>query len=189
MHIRVFWSVQALYGATNALYWKCFKRQNSTHLTPVKHQNTKTSLYKLTKNYWVITLFEILGSVRRDLQSTVSLDHPVTRISTTSQHPIHLLLRHEDTRIWMLRDFLEKDILIFAAPCFVVHFCQILPKWCKSSIKSFQFNMAEDNLLCIPIKPWIDDKDESLKFHNTHIGFPSTPTWSQFEIVFLLTSP
>ena len=77
MHIRVFWSVQALYGATNALYWKCFKRQNSTHLTPVKHQNTKTSLYKLTKNYWVITLFEILGSVRRDLQSTVSLDHPV----------------------------------------------------------------------------------------------------------------
>ena len=42
-------------------------------MTPVKHQNTKTSLYKLTKNYWVITLFEILGSVRRDLQSTVSL--------------------------------------------------------------------------------------------------------------------
>ena len=78
MHIRVFWSVQAFYGATNALYWKCFKRQNSTHLTPVKHQNTKTSLYKLTKNYWVITLFEILGSVRRDLQSTVSLDHPVS---------------------------------------------------------------------------------------------------------------
>ena len=77
MHIRVFWSVQALYGATNALYWKCFKRQNSTHLTPVKHQNTKTSLYKLTKNYWVITLFKILGSVRRDLQSTVSLDHTV----------------------------------------------------------------------------------------------------------------
>ena len=69
-----------------------------------------------------------------------------------SQHPIHLLLRHEDTRIWMLRDFLEKDILIFAAPCFVVHLCQILPKWCKSSIKSFRFNMAEDNLLCIPIK-------------------------------------
>ena len=70
-------SVQALYGATNALYWKCFKRQNSTHLTPLKHQNTKTSLYKLSKNHWVITLFEFFGSVRRDLQSTVSLDHPV----------------------------------------------------------------------------------------------------------------
>ena len=71
-------SVQALYGATNASYWKCFKRQNSTHLTPLKHQNTKTSLYKLSKNHWVITLFEIFGSVRRDLQSTVSLDHPVS---------------------------------------------------------------------------------------------------------------
>ena len=43
-------SVQALYGATNASYWKCFKRQNSTHLTPLKHQNTKTFLYKLSKN-------------------------------------------------------------------------------------------------------------------------------------------
>ena len=70
-------SVQALYGAVNALYWKCLKRQNSTHLTPLKHQNTKTSLYKLSKNQWVIMLLEIFGSVRRKLQSTVSLDHPV----------------------------------------------------------------------------------------------------------------
>ena len=77
MCVRVFWSAQALSGATNALHWKYIKRQNSTHLTLLKHQNTKTSLYKPTKNYWVITLFEILGSVRRDLQSTVSLDHPV----------------------------------------------------------------------------------------------------------------
>ena len=77
-------SVQALYGATNASYWKCFKRQNSTHLTPLKHQNTKTSLYKLSKNHWVITLFEIFGSVRRDLQSTVSLDHPVFVLVTAS---------------------------------------------------------------------------------------------------------
>ena len=76
---RVFWSVQALYGAVNALYWKCLKRQNSTHLTPLKHQNTKTSLYKLSKNHWVITLLEIFGSVRRKLQSTISLDHPVLR--------------------------------------------------------------------------------------------------------------
>ena len=74
---RVFWSVQALYGAVNALYWKCLKRQNSTHLTPLKHQNTKTSLYKISKNQWVIMLLEIFGSVRRKLQSTVSLDHPV----------------------------------------------------------------------------------------------------------------
>ena len=77
MRIRVYESVQALYGVANVLYWKSSERQISTHLTVLKHQNTKTSLYKLTKNYWVITLFEILGSVRQDLQSTVSLDHPV----------------------------------------------------------------------------------------------------------------
>ena len=77
MCVRMFWSAQALHGDTNALYWKCIKRQNSTHLTLLKHQNTKTSLYKLSKNNWVITLLEILGSVRRQLQSTVSLDHPV----------------------------------------------------------------------------------------------------------------
>ena len=47
------------------------------HLTLLKHQNTKTSLYKLSKNHWVITLLENFGSVRRKLQSTVFLDHPV----------------------------------------------------------------------------------------------------------------
>ena len=62
MCVRVFWSAQALFGATNALYWKCIKRQNSMYLALLKHQNTKTSLYKLSKNHWVITLLEILGS-------------------------------------------------------------------------------------------------------------------------------
>ena len=37
MNVREFWSVQALYVATNALYWKFFKRQNSTHLTLLKY--------------------------------------------------------------------------------------------------------------------------------------------------------
>ena len=59
-------SVQALYGATNASYWKCFKRQNSTHLTPLKHQNTKTFLYKLSKNHWVFAFFESFGCVRKN---------------------------------------------------------------------------------------------------------------------------
>ena len=77
MCVREFWSFHALYGAANALYWKCLKRQNSTYLTLLKHQNTKTSLYKLSKNHWVITLLKSFGSVRRELQSTVSLDHPV----------------------------------------------------------------------------------------------------------------
>ena len=64
-------------SAANALYWTSFESQNYTDLTLLKHQNTKTSLYKLSKNHWVITLLESFGSVRRELQSTVSLDHPV----------------------------------------------------------------------------------------------------------------
>ena len=57
MRLRVFMSVWALYGEANALYWKTIKRQNSTHLTLLKHQNTKTALYKLPKNRWVIVHF------------------------------------------------------------------------------------------------------------------------------------
>ena len=74
-------SVQALYDAAIVLYWKIPERQNSTHLTFFKHQNTKTSLYKLSKNHQVIELFKFSWSVRRKLQSTVSLDHPVVGVS------------------------------------------------------------------------------------------------------------
>ena len=78
LRLRVYMSVLALYGAANALYWKTpILRQNSTHLTLLKHKNSKTSLYKLSKNHWVIALFEFFGSVRKKLQSTVSSDHPV----------------------------------------------------------------------------------------------------------------
>ena len=78
MCLRVYMSVKALYGEANALYWKSFERQNSTHLTLLKHQNTKTALYKLPKNHWVIALFEKFGFVRKKLLLTVSLDHPVS---------------------------------------------------------------------------------------------------------------
>ena len=77
LRLRVYLSVLALYGAANALYWKSSERQNSTHLTLLKHQNTKTSLYKLSKNHWVIAFFKNFGSVRKKLQYTVLLDHPV----------------------------------------------------------------------------------------------------------------
>ena len=43
----------------------------------LKHQNTETSLYKLYKDHWVITLLEIFGYDIRNLQFIVSLDHPV----------------------------------------------------------------------------------------------------------------
>ena len=46
MNVREFWSVQALYVTTNALYWKFLEMQNSMHLTLLKHQNTKTFLYE-----------------------------------------------------------------------------------------------------------------------------------------------
>ena len=69
---------QALYGTANALYWKSFERQNSTHLTLLKHQNIKTAQYKLPKNHWVIPLFEIFRPVGNKLLVTVSLEHAVT---------------------------------------------------------------------------------------------------------------
>ena len=46
-------------------------------MTLLKHQNTKTALYKLPKSHWFIALFEIIGSVRNKLLVTVFLDHPV----------------------------------------------------------------------------------------------------------------
>ena len=74
MRLRVFMSVWALYGEANAPYWKTIKRPNSSHLTLL---DTKTALYKLPKNRWVIVHFEIFGPVRNKLLVTVSLDHPV----------------------------------------------------------------------------------------------------------------
>ena len=48
--LREYLSVQALYDAAIALHWKISERQNSTHLAFLKQQNTKTSLYKLSKH-------------------------------------------------------------------------------------------------------------------------------------------
>ena len=75
MRLRVFVSVWALYGEANAPYWKTIKRPNSSHLTLL---DTKTALYKLPKNHWVIAHFEIFGSVGKKLLLTVPLDHPVS---------------------------------------------------------------------------------------------------------------
>ena len=80
--LREHLSVQALYGTAIALYWKISERQNSTHMAFLKPKNTKTSLYKLSKDHWVIAFSKNSQSVRRKLQSTVSLDHPVTTTET-----------------------------------------------------------------------------------------------------------
>ena len=91
MRLRVYRSVEAVNGAANALLWKSSKTQNFTYLTILKHQNTKTSLNKLSKNHWVIALFEIFGSVSKKLQSTVFNDHPVA-LSRFEMKPDILLL-------------------------------------------------------------------------------------------------
>ena len=84
MSLRVYRSVKAVTGAAKALFWKISETQNFTYLTISKHQNTKTSLNKLSKNHGVIAIFEIFGSVRRKLQFTVFNDHPVLQENTFS---------------------------------------------------------------------------------------------------------
>ena len=83
MRIRLYRSGQALYGVAKALYWKSSERQISTHLTVLKHQNTKTSLYKLSKNNWVFALFVFFGPIKEILQFTVFNDHPVLSTNET----------------------------------------------------------------------------------------------------------
>ena len=45
----------------NALYLKIFARQNSTCLTLMKHQNTKTSVFQLSKNHCFFCVFWTSG--------------------------------------------------------------------------------------------------------------------------------
>ena len=77
MRLSMYRSAQAFYGTANALHLKIFFRQNSTHLTVLKHQNTKTSLYKLSKNIGLMYFLKFSGPSEKKLQSTVINDHPV----------------------------------------------------------------------------------------------------------------
>ena len=43
----------------------------------LKHQNTKTALYRLLKSHWVIALFKFFLVRQKKLLVTVLLDHPV----------------------------------------------------------------------------------------------------------------
>ena len=53
------------------------------HLTLLRHQNIKTSLSAISKNYWVLQFFLFFVSVREKLQFTVSLDHTSTKLYLT----------------------------------------------------------------------------------------------------------
>ena len=64
------------YGAVTLL-WHSPERHNFFHLTIMRHQNIKMSVYKVDKNRWVIWFFVFLVPVRKLLKNTVALDHPV----------------------------------------------------------------------------------------------------------------
>ena len=75
-----------MYGASKPFHWKSFERRNSIYLTLVKHQNTKIWLQKLSEKYWVNSFIEIFGSVRKNLQLTVFLDHHVEQCPLEDLH-------------------------------------------------------------------------------------------------------
>ena len=64
------------YGAVTLL-WHSPERHNFFHLTIMRHQNIKMSIYKGDKNHLVMQLFCFLVPVRKILNNTVALDHPV----------------------------------------------------------------------------------------------------------------
>ena len=55
----------------------CSEMQDFFNPIILRHQNTKTRWYKISKNHWVMALFEMFRSAREKLQFTVALDHPV----------------------------------------------------------------------------------------------------------------
>ena len=59
------------------LFWQNLERQDCFHLTLLRHQNIKTSLYTISKNSWVLPFLVNLTPVTMKLQLTVFLDHPV----------------------------------------------------------------------------------------------------------------
>ena len=62
---------------TNQPIWHNIERRDCFILTLSRHQNIKTSLNIISKNGWVLPFSLILTPVRKKLQLTVLLDHPV----------------------------------------------------------------------------------------------------------------
>ena len=70
MQDRVWLEPTHHFGTT--LKYKIFSR-----LILLRHQNTKTALYKHSKNYWVMPFLVICCFIREKLFVTVAFDHPV----------------------------------------------------------------------------------------------------------------
>ena len=74
------------------------------HLTILRHQNTKTAAYQLSKNDWVRPIFLFFGFAREKSFVTVAFDRPV---SSDLNNP-SLLTKLEETRMdWLLREGLQ----------------------------------------------------------------------------------
>ena len=67
------------------LYSKCssFESQNSTHLTLLKHQNTKIALQKLSKNHWVLAFFWKNFVRQKQITCDSLVGSPCTRLSSS----------------------------------------------------------------------------------------------------------
>ena len=59
-------------------YPKTLKDTTFFHLTILRHQNTKTAAYKLSKNVWVRQFFGVFRFAKEKLFVTVAFDHPVS---------------------------------------------------------------------------------------------------------------
>ena len=68
---------QSLQYGGKTLFWHSPDRYGFCQLTILRHQNTKTAAYKLSKNDWVMPFFVIFRFAREKLLVTVSWDHPI----------------------------------------------------------------------------------------------------------------
>ena len=72
-YMRSWTKVEPSYHFSTTLKGKIF-----FHLIILKHQNTKTAAYMLSKNHWVSPFFAFFRFIREILFVTVALDHPVS---------------------------------------------------------------------------------------------------------------
>ena len=59
------------------------------HLSILRHQNIKMSIYKVNKNHWVIWFFCFLVPVREIWRITVAMNHPVPQVMITIYDQSH----------------------------------------------------------------------------------------------------
>ena len=107
---------------TNQPIWHNIERRDCFILTLSRHQNIKTSLNIISKNGWVLPFSLILTPVRKKLQLTVLLDHPVASFqsSTSSRRTrkietlqyLHIFRRYPVARLFVFLYIVSPTIII-----------------------------------------------------------------------------